>query len=90
MMLVSSMKKHDNNISDTPILCEYCRCEYTTKTITNHYRRSHPEKYFTDGQERKEYKCSHCDEKYFSTQGREICYLDIVTYSNFLNFEKIE
>ena len=59
--------------SDAPMLCDICRSEYTVKTITNHYRRSHPDKYFPEGK-RKEYKCNHCEETFFSTQGKYIFY----------------
>ena len=61
-------KKADDS-SDAPMLCDICRSEYTVKTITNHYRRSHPDKYFPEGK-RKEYKCNHCEETFFSTQGK--------------------
>ena len=61
--------KEGDSTTDVPVLCEFCRSEYTTKTIINHYRRSHPEKYFPDGK-RKEYKCSLCEETFFSTQGK--------------------
>ena len=65
-------KKADDS-SDAPMLCDICRSEYTVKTITNHYRRSHPDKYFPEGK-RKEYKCNHCEETFFSTQGKYLSY----------------
>ena len=55
---------------DKPFTCQYCGVEYTVKTITSHYKRSHPDKYFTDGNERIEYKCSQCEEKYFAKSSK--------------------
>ena len=55
---------------DAPVSCQYCRNEYTRKTITSHYRRSHPEKYFTADMKRKEYKCPNCEEKYYTPNSK--------------------
>ena len=44
------------------VRCEYCGIDFTNKTIKKHIGASHPEK--IDQTEKKEYKCTQCDEKF--------------------------
>ena len=65
-------KAHEkkDETEDKPFTCQYCGVEYTVKTVTSHYKRSHPDKYFTDGNVREEFKCSQCEEKYFAKSSK--------------------
>ena len=69
-------KAHEkkDETEDKPFTCQYCGVEYTVKTVTSHYKRSHPDKYFIDGNVREEFKCSQCEEKYFAKSSEYFCY----------------
>ena len=73
-------KAHEkkDETEDKPFTCQYCGVEYTVKTVTSHYKRSHPDKYFTDGNVREEFKCSQCEEKYFAKSSEYFCYIQFV------------
>ena len=65
-----SKKENDDPEGDVDITCQYCGQEYKHKFLKQHYRKSHPDVYFAEGNQTAKFRCSVCDEKYSRKPGK--------------------